>query len=273
LTWKSLEATYSTNAGTIRFYYRTASTLGAVSAATWVAIASGSDIIAPTTNTFVQFKIELASGDATREPFVDDVTINWVAGIAGAVQSTQLIHGISWDGRYWWTGAEGGQTNNNVIVVRGRRAYDSPWFLKRGWNILSFLVFNDAIYGGSSLDGKIYRLDYGLSLAGAAMDTYFQTGDLVGDTSEYQNQLFQIDVDHELMGASATYSLSVGVSIDKGLTWVERTLPLIGTGRMKSAINIMRRGRHFRVRVRTNGIDQPWILHGLDLLYRNTLLR
>lgn len=272
--WKAFQADYDNAGGTSAFYYRTATTNLLLDSASWVAILPGSDIISATASTFVQFKIELSAGSATREPLVNDVTINWITGASAAqVRSNQIIHGVSWKGRYWFDASEVGQSANNIVIIRGKKSFGYPWHMKRSWSIIPFLIFNDTLYGGSSVDGKIYRLDFGYSLAGSAMDSFFETGDLVGDDPDLQKVLLQIIVDYEKMGDNADYDLTVGYSTDRGETWTEKTIALTGTGRATKALNVIARSVQFRFRWRSNAIDAPFLVHGLDGIYRPTKFR
>jgi hypothetical protein len=244
-----------------------------LSAKSWTAITPGSDIISAITDTFVQFKVEMSCGDPAREPSVDSVTINWITGTEGAINSQQLIHGIAWNGRYWTDVSELGQKANNLMLIRGRKTFNSPWQLKRDWHMLALFIFNDALYGGSSTDSKIYKLDSGYSANGGALDSFFESGDMAGDEPDFMKNILQMIVDYEQMGANAAYNLSVGISIDRGLTYTERTISLQGIGRATKALNLSKQEHQFRFRFRTNGIDQPYIVHGLDALYRPTKFR
>lgn len=271
--WKAYQADQDPAEGTILHFYRTATSLVNLDSATWTAIVPGSDIVSATTDTFVQFKVELSSGTSAREPSVDSVIINWIVGTAGAIRSEQLVHGIAWNGRYWTDVSELGESANNLMLIRGRKTFSSPWQLKRDWNMLALFIFNDALYAGSSTNSNIYRLDFGYSSNGSALDSYFETGDTTGDDPDFQKQLNQMIVDYELMGDNADYELSVGVSTDRGDTYTEKEINLLGTGRRTKALNVSERERQFRFRFRTNGIDQPYIVHGIDGLYRATKFR
>lgn len=271
--WKAFQKEDEPAEGSILYFYRTATTTGGLSSKAWTAISPSSDIVSATSDTCVQFKIELSSGTPTREPFVDSVTINWIEGTEGQVRSEQLVHGISWNGRYWTDVSELGEDANNLMLIRGRKTFNSPWQLKRGWSMLALFIFNDSLYGGSSVDSNIYKLDTGYSANGAALDSYFEGGDLIGDDPDFQKSLAQVIVDYELMGENADYDLSVGVSTDRGTTFTEKSINLEGTGRQTKALNMGARARQFRPRFRTNGVDQPWIAHGIDMLYQTTKFR
>lgn len=271
--WKAYQADQDAAGGTILHFYRTATTIGGLAAKAWTAITPGSDITSPTTDTCVQFKVEMSSGDPAREPSVDSVTINWITGTEGAISSEQLVHGIAWNGRYWTDVSELGQNANNLMLIRGRKTFNSPWQLKRDWHMLALFIFNDALYGGSSVDSKIYKLDDGYSANGAALDSFFETGDMAGDEPDFEKNILQLIADYERMGENAAYNLSIGISTDRGATWTERTISLKGTGRASKALNLFKQEKQFRFRFRTNGIDQPFLFHGLDALYRPTKFR
>lgn len=271
--WKAYQADQDSAEGTILHFYRTATDVAGLAAASWTAIAPGSDIVSAVTDDCVQFKVEMSAGTSSREPSVDSVTINWIVGTAGAIRSEQLVHGIAWNGRYWTNVSELGQSANNLMIIRGRKTFSSPWQLKRGWSMLALFIFNDALYAGSSTNSNIYRLDFGYSANGAALDSFFESGDMTGDEPDFKKTLMQMIADYELMGDNADYDLSVGISTDRGETFTERTVDLQGTGRTTKALNVIKSASQFRFRFRTNGIDQPFIMHGLDALYRPTKFR
>lgn len=264
-SWGPFEADYSLVGQVINFYYRTATTSGGVSSASWNLIVPGGVLSTPVAQQFVQFKIEILSGLSMNLPIVRSVTINWVSGTGVQPQTLQNVASAYWRNRYWLAAAGPSATSNDTILVRGKKTFESPWMLK-DWNILSFTRYFDSLYGGSSIDGSIYQLDTGFSKAGAPMDSYFETGDFVfgGLTANF----IELDVEVERLG---TWNLSVGWSVDNGNTWVEKTIDLsLSTfdSNYIKRINMNVTATRVRFRFRTNGADTPFQVHRAVAYYK-----
>lgn len=263
--WGPFESDYNLNGQIVNFYYRTATTSAGVPATPWNLIVPGGVISDPIANQYIQFKLEYLGGTPTGLAVVNSVTINWVTGSGGGTQTLQNVASASWRNRYWLSAAGPGATANNLILIRGKKTFQSPWMLK-DWNILSFTRFFDSLYGGSSVDGSIYRLDAGFSKAGIAMDSYFETGDFV--FGGFSANLLELLVEVERMGP---WNLSVGVSVDGGATFTDYPISLAlstyDTNYLKR-INLSYTTTRFRLRFRTNGIDTPFQVHRCSAFYK-----
>lgn len=263
--WGPLESEYSLASQNITFYYRGATSSAGVLAASWNLIVPGGVLNFSTTFRYVQFKIEINGGSDTLLPSVQSVTVNWVTGSAGQPQTLQNVASAYWRNRYWLSAAGPSALSNNTILIRGKKTFQSPWMLK-DWSILSFARFQDALYGGSSLDGSIYRLDTGYSKAGEALDSYFETGDFV--FGGFTATLIEIVIEVERTGS---FDLSVGVSLDGGNTWSEKTVDLTkstyGSSYMKK-LNFNKTSTQFRFRFRTNSVDTPFQVHRCIAFYK-----
>lgn len=267
-SWGIFEAGQTLRGQTILYFYRAGANSGAVTVASWTQIERGAFIGAdPLTESFIQIRVFLSTTDADRQPEVEDTTVNWVKGGPNENQTTQNVASWVWNSRYWLSAARQGSEENDVILVRGKREYAEPWTRKQ-WNFLSFAEYQDNFYGGSSVDGKICRLDTGYRLGDSAMESLFETGDISGDGESGRFamvELLEIGLVAELMGE---YNLTVGVSTDRGTTWTDKTISLSGTGRKKLQLNVNHRGDYFRIRLKTSGIDQPFEVHELFAHYR-----
>lgn len=264
--WGPLESDYALAGQTVNFYYRTATTSGGVSAASWNTIVPGGVISSSVLNQFVQFKIEILSGTATGLPTITSVTINWVVGTGTQPNTLQNVASYIWRNRYWLAAAGPGATSNDLILVRGKKTaeFDSPWQLK-DWPIISFTRFHDDFYGCSSVDGSIYKLDTGYSKNGSDMDAFFETGDFVfgGLYATLKEILIEVE-------RTGPYDLSVGVSIDQGATWEERDVDLTVSTFAQTYIkrlNFDVSSDRLRFRMRINGTDQPFQVHRLIAFY------
>lgn len=268
--WGAYEVNQSTEAGTILHFYRGATTSGAVGAAAWLPIVPGAALSIAVDHEFVQFKFEVSGTDATRNPYVDDVTINWVNTDGVSVQTLQNVASIPWHNRYWLSAALRGSDHDNIVIIRGKKTYGAPW-QKKSWSILSYNIYHGNLYGGSSVDGSIFRLDYGTNLNGVAMDSYFETGDF--EKGGFIFQILEVEVEVERLGP---YPLKFGISTDKGLTFTEKDIDLTETGGpltyvKKLLFNITT--DKARLRVRTSGLDQPFQVHNVIVWYQISAAR
>lgn len=263
--WGPLESDYSLAGQTIRFFYRGSDTLLGVPLASWNLIVPGGVLGFAVTNTFVQFKIEISGGNASSLPAISSVTINWVSGAGGQAQTSQNVASAYWRNRYWLSAAGPGASANNTLLIRGKKTFESPWMLK-DWPILSFTRYFDSLYGGSSVDGSIYKLDTGYSKAGAALNSYFETGDFV--FGGFTANLIELVIEAERTGP---WNLIIGVSVDGGRTFTDYTMDLTpstyDTNYVKR-INLSYTTTRFRLRFGTNGVDTPFQVHRCIAFYK-----
>lgn len=264
--WGPIEAGDRTLPLQIVFYYRTSTTLVGVSSATWQLIVPGGVISDSVLNQYVQFRVEMINGDSTHLPTVPSVTINWIVGTGTQLGTLQNVASTVWRNRYWMAAAGPGATENDTVIVRGKKTFGSPWQLK-DFPLLSFTRFHDALYAGSSLDGSIYQIDTGHSKNGVAIDSFFQTGDFT--FGGYYICPIELLVEVERSGP---YSLTVGFSIDRGSTWTDYSVDLTPSTFAPSytkKINIATTNTdRIRFRVRTNGVDMPFEVHRLIFYYK-----
>lgn len=264
-TWGPVESEYALNGEPVNFYYRTATTSGGVSGASWNLIVPGGVINSATNQQYVQFKVEITAGSSVGLPEVSSVTVNWVEGSAGQPQTLQNVASYVWKNRYWLACAQAGADENDTILVAGKKTFKSPWQLK-DWPILSFTRFHDDFYGCASDSADIYRLDTGYSKDGDALNSYFETGDFTfGGFHAYLSELL---LEVERLGS---YSLTVGVSIDQGATWTEKTIALTESSfasHVFAQLNFTVNSDRIRFRVGTNAADNPFEVHKLSAFYQ-----
>lgn len=268
--WGVFESDYALAGQTVNFYYRTATTSLGVSAASWNLIVPGGVVNDAVANSFIQFKIEILGGTATSLPVVSSVTVNWVVGTGTQPNTLQNVSSATWRNRYWISAAGRSATANDTILISGKKKFGSPWQLK-DWHILTFFKFFDSLYGCSSVSGSIYKLDTGYSIDGSAMDSFFQTGDIV--KGGYQLNLSEIIVETERLGP---YNLTVGISKDQGATWTDKTVDLTVSSfcpNLEYRINCNDTSERFRFRVRVNAADQPFEVHRLIVWYTPSKMR
>ena len=187
----------------------------------------------------------------------------------------QLVASVVHGERYYLAAALEGASYNNVVLIRGKSTYESPWMILSGFNLLAFTVYNNELFATSSSSDDIYRMEVGNSLNGAALDSYWETRDELGGPDEgYEKRFPKIIVTGRRTG---NFALTVDVSTDGGVTYpagYQKTVSLAGTGRFAAELWYPTlRGLQCRVRVRTNGIDTPMEVHSIRIYWRRTALR
>jgi hypothetical protein len=263
--WGPIESNPSLAGQTVSYYYRGATSSGGVTAASWNLIVPGGVLNFSTSFRYIQFKFEISGGSADNLPVVPSVTINWVIGSAGQPQTLQNVASAYWRNRYWLSAAGPSATSNDTILVRGKKTFNSPWMLK-DWNILSFTRYFDSLYGGSSVDGSVYKLDTGYSKNGAAVDSYFETHDFT--FGGFTCQLIELLVEAERSGP---WDLNIGVSVDAGKTFDTYLMDLTPSSydnEYIKRINVSYTTTRFRLRFGTNGVDTPFQVHRCVAFYK-----
>jgi len=264
--WGAFQVSQFKAGQTVTAYYRAAATSVGVASESWTAIVPGAFPSADLTDVYIQIKLELSTIDATQAPYVDSFTVNWILSSGVGVNTLQNVASIVILNRYWLTAATLGAEENDIIIVRGKSTFNSPWH-KKDFKVLSFCRFQDYYIAGSSEDGSIYRLEYGYSKNGSAMDSYYETADFSKDGFMLKGRELLVDTER-----SGSYNLSIGWSTDEGLTYTEKSIDLTRDSGDSTSftkrlnINFMSEGIRFRVRI--NGADQPFCVNGITCYYR-----
>lgn len=272
-SWGAFQANYANNGGTLTFYMRSGTSSGACTGASWTAITPGATIAFSLSNVFVQWRADFTVS-GTNSPELDDVTVNWNTGSTSTV-TTQGVATIVFKNRYLLAGALTGSTTNNLLIARGKRIYGTPWIRLGQFNILAFCIFNNTLYAAAADSAGLLKLDIGNSANGAALDSYWETRDEVGNADEIFNKRWPVII---VTGQrKGNYNLNVDVSLDSGVTYNSRyakTISLSGTGRFQQELRYPDlRSKQIRVRVRTNGIDQPFEVESIKVFWRKSYLR
>lgn len=271
--WGAFQLAANLAGQAVTAYYRAAATSGGVLAASWTAIVNGAVPNTAVTNTFIQLRLELSTADATAFPYITGTTVNWTLANSSGVNTLQNVASIVIFNRYWLAAATLGADANDIVLVRGKLSASSPWH-KKDFAFLAFCRFQDYFIATSSTNGDIYRIETGFSKNNAAMDSFYETADY--DKSGFLLKLLEIIVNTERSGA---YDLNIGISIDGGISWTEKTVDLTRTSLTQNlsftkkliAGNVM--ADKFRLRVRVNAADQPFVVDDLRVYYRLSPMR
>lgn len=271
LQWAALQIERNAAGQTINAYFRAGTSAAAVLAASWTAIVPGAVPNTATTNTFIQIRLEFSTTNVDQVPVVNGFTVNWIVSSASGAAVLQNVASFIWLNRYWLAAATLGASENDIVLVLGKSTFGSPWH-KRDFKLLSFCRFLDVFIAGSSEDGSIYRLEYGYSKNGSAMDSYYETRDFSFDDFQMKGREILVTADR-----SGPYDLFVGWSTDGGLTYEEKEVDLTRddgaslsfTKRLN--VNFMSDGVRFRVR--TNAADQPFSVDSIKAYFRPIIQR
>jgi hypothetical protein len=208
--WDIFQAQFAQNGGTVAFFMRSATTLGGLTAETFVAVTNGQFPAIPVQQ-FVQWKVIITStSDAV--PTVDSVTVNWFISQVSSIRVASIFYNRS----YYLAAAEFNQTANNLLIVFDG---EGKWRIYRGINVNTLsLFFNDPYYG-SATEGRIIRFLSGLTDQGAAIEMIVETKAI--DFGDLEHTKIGRKVYMKGKNTGAVYSLFM--SFDEGTTY----LPLI----------------------------------------------
>jgi hypothetical protein len=266
LQWGAFQLEQNAAGQTVKAYFRASTTSLLTAAAAWTEIVPGAVPNTAITNTFIQIRIEMSTTDATQVPVVQGFTVNWVLSSASGAAVLQNVASIIILNRYWLAAATLGATENDIVLVLGKSSANSPWHQK-DFKFLSFCRFLDVYIAGSSEDGSIYRLEYGYSKNGSAMDSLYETRDFCPDDFIMKGRELLVTCER-----SGAYDLSVGWSTDSGITWTEKTVDLTRASgdslSLTKKLNINFMSANVRFRFRINGADQPFSVDELKCSYR-----
>lgn len=266
--WSAFQSVLNKFGQTIDAFYRAASTEAGVSAQSWTAIVSGAIPNTSVSNRYIQIKFQLSTTNIAQVPSIDSFTVNWVLATGLGVNTLQNVASIVILNRYWLAAATLGATENDIVIVRGKSTFGSPWH-KKDFAFLSFGRFLDYYVAGSSLDGSIYRLEVGYSKDGEAMNSFYETAD-------FDETLFQIKGKEILVTCdrSGPYDLTVGYSTDGGQTYTERAIDLTRDDgdslSFTKKLNVSYMSDSVRFKVGINAADQPFSVDEIRSPYKLT---
>lgn len=266
--WGSFNATRNTNGGSVNFFVKGATSIVTIPVATWLPITPGAVVNMSTANNYIAWASTLIAKDtfSYTTPEIELVSIEHLEGQG----STSRAVGISWKNRYWLAVSTETTSIATLIYVKSKITNDPPdaWTVLEGIPIRSMAIFNNNLYGGDSSSGKIYRLDYGTNYNGTAIDSIYETTDLVLGSNFTDKTLKEILIDAEKESGS---SMLVGISIERG-AYYDKTISLNGSGRLLTSINDVKAGgrsygKWYRFRIRHNTLDTGFQFNGMGLYY------
>jgi len=194
--------------GTVSFFFRTASTSGGLTSATFAAVTNGGY----PTNTVLEFCQWKAVISATADniPEVDSVTVNWLLTSGANVRAASLFFNKS----YYLSVATTGSTTNNTLIELD---YEGNWRVHSGVTIGTMATyFNDAFYcdatNGKAYNGFQLPTDNGTPIVFDLRTKCFPFGD---------DEHLALPRACRIKGVNTGTTIHVYYSVDKGITWIE----------------------------------------------------
>lgn len=258
--WKTFDVDQAAPANTsISYQVRVASTIYNLGLASYNTIVPGS-IVSASTNTFYQWKANLATTDNGVTPILNSASVGWVTGDS----SKSPLTALAYKSRYWLA-ASTGLTNqyNDLTMVESKSPLMT--YTKYDLPLSAMTLWNDNLYGAIGNTSKIVRVDYGDTDDGTAITSYWDSRDDV-----YDNPVVYKSINRQIADFSATpanANLQIGLSSDFGANWQYRT---VNTGvdltliRNTSVLNLdANNALQFRSRVFNNTSGVGYTIYGL----------
>ena len=215
--WSTFDIDNTLNGQTITYSIRYASSTANVNAKGWSSITPGS-IIQASTDTYIQWKADFATGDVGVTPLLNSAIINWSEG--GVVQSRLFAFPYK---NHMWLGASTTTTNayNDMTFVKSKSPLET-WAI---YNIplASMAKLNNVFLGGIANTGKIVRLDYGNKDISTAINSYWTSRDEIYGYPIYYKKINEAVLDYE---KGVNTALTVSASPDNGDTYTNRTIDM-----------------------------------------------
>lgn len=266
--WGNFESVGNTNGGQIAYAIRTSTSAVNITTQAWASITPGVRINAPTINNYVQWAATVTSVSSfTNTTNIDNVSIAHIEG-AGALNRP---FAIDWGNRIYVAVATETSGNFSILYVKSKITNKNPhaWMPIYGINIRSFAKdASETFYGGSASSGVFYRLDYGTNFDGQAIESVYETPNLIMDSPYRNKYIFNYLVSGE---REASNSILIGTSSEGG-SFSETTLSVDGSGTFREMIEgVTNSGaKNIRLRLRHNSLDKSMSVDDIRVLWKPT---
>lgn len=262
--WGNLDSEAMTNGGSISYYYRTSTSIVNIATQVWVNTSPGGAITAPTQNVFVQWAASMTMISTNTPSEIDNVTISHIEG-----QSTDArAFAIDWKNRYWLAVSTTMDNSKRVIYVKSKITNQNPnaWMPLDGIPISCFARYSDFLYGGSASTGTVFRLDYGTNYNGTAIDSIYDTPDMVTGDNYFDKNLLAFLIDGEKYPST---TLAFQYSLNQR-DFTSKSFSIDGTGRYSKLLEGVRDNGQYktlRVRLQNRQLDTTFKINNLTTIY------
>lgn len=264
--WDTFDADHQTNAGTVKYYVRTATSIVNMSTPIWTEIALGNVINAGSSNKYVQWSATISALNINLPPTIDNVKIKHNEGTS----SLGLPFSYSWKGRYLLFVST--LTDGSYFVGYWKSKFSvtnkNSWTYVNGYPIFSIAEFKENLYGGG--DGKIYRLDNGTNFNGTPIISFYQIPDTSMKNPFFDKTLDSYVIDLEKKSGG---NLKLGFSLNKS-SFTDTSISIDGTGRLiKTLFYPNETGNLFSWRFMNDELDKGLEFHRFAVIYNPTRRR
>lgn len=247
---------FVTNGGTVLFQMRSASTLLALTSATFITVVPGTFPFSVTPFQFVQWKIILTSADTT-VPEVNSVSVQWFIARLNSIRPASIFV----DGRYYVALATRESTVNDILLEFD---LDAKWRRHSGLYINTFSFLFNRPYFGLGTSATINKFLDSETDNGTAITLDYRSKAMDYSTDKDSDNVEKVKVVGEMIlnGKNTGATFTVQYSVDQGNTFY----PLVtnsGTSTFTSASD----GMEFFVRFRPDwNSGNP--ISGRTVMYR-----
>ncbi len=265
-SWQTFESNNNTNGGTINYYIRSSTSIVNITTQTWQTINTGVTIPFSTLNRFVQWAATLtASVDFSGEPEITNAFVNHLEG-GGAISRAA---GINWKNRYWLSVSTSSNASDRIIYVKSKITNKNPdaWMPIQDAPICSFARNGDILYGGMCSTGIVVRLDYGTNFNGVAIQSTYDTPDMILGDPYYDKDISRYIIDGQ---KSSGGTLTLGTSVDQA-TFVNESFSIDGSNRYSKVRNkIGKHGKTLRLRLSNMELDKTFKVNSVGVIYKRS---
>lgn len=275
--WGNFNAIDISNRGSLKYYFRSSTSVVNIATQSWLNISPGIVLNAPLINNFIQWASTIQSVSYVSSAAIDQVTIDHIEGQG----SFQRAFATDWNNEYWLTISTDFSSNFRLQYIKSWITNPNPnaWNVMGGMNIGGIWKdSNNTLYGGSSSTGTVFRLDYGTNDNGTAIDAFYETpqmtlmGQMFGTTGGnwMKKQISELWVDANSENGN---TLRLGTSVDGG-SFSDLAFDLSGTGRtLKVNYTLNSYAKYFRWRFANSQLDHNLGLNSFAVVYQATKLR
>lgn len=264
--WGNFDSVRNTNGGNINYFVRTSTSAVNISTQVWRSVAPGSVLSDPTINNYVQWASTIQSvSSMTNVSNIDNVTITHIEGAA----SINRAIAMDWANRYWLSVSTIADSSKREIYVKSMitNKVQNAWMPIDGMDICAFGRTNTRFYGGSCTAGTVYRLDYGTNFNGKAINSIYDTPDMVLGDNYIDKFINKYLLDGEKVSGG---TINLGSSVNQS-NYTNTTYSIDGSGRYTQIIEgVTGKVKTLRLRLSNSQLDKSMMLNGISVIYSPT---
>ena len=251
----------------ILYRYRVGTSIANIISQPWVNITPGADVSGNSSQAYFQWGASattLNTSGAVLETVDSAQAVFTAPGNAGKIPAAYR------DGRYWLAVSTGINMTSRLLYIKSKQIGDGfpAWTLIEGVNVSALLNTSDVFYGGSSESGTVYRIDFGDTFNGAAINPKIRTAITTMERPLHKKQAIKYCLDAE--GTTAD-EIDLSVYVDTQ-TVKTHTFTLSQTGNNYVCLNDVQKANGFKWQFELGNaaVGTPLKINGLDIYYKDT---